>query len=206
MIFAGMSGSAIADAAGTGRIIIDMMTKGGRYTGSYAGAITAASARSSGRSFRPRSRWCCSRSCRTPRSATCSWAASSPAVLMGIAQMIINSDHGAPPQLPGRAADPAARVAAHHDRGVPRADDAGHPAGRHLRRRHDADRGRRRRRRLRLRRLGHALSQRHAARRLRRAADQRAVDGVDRHADRRRPGVQLRHHRREHSRHRCATS
>jgi tripartite ATP-independent transporter DctM subunit len=44
VIFAGMSGSAIADAAGVGRLIIGMMTRDGRYTGSYAAAITAASA------------------------------------------------------------------------------------------------------------------------------------------------------------------
>jgi tripartite ATP-independent transporter DctM subunit len=44
VIFAGMSGSAIADVAGTGRISIDMMTRGGRYPASYAAAITAASA------------------------------------------------------------------------------------------------------------------------------------------------------------------
>ena len=44
IIFAGMSGSAIADVAGTGRISIDMMTKSGRYPVSYAAAITAASA------------------------------------------------------------------------------------------------------------------------------------------------------------------
>ncbi len=44
IIFAGMSGSAIADLAGTGRVMIDMMTKGGKYTRSYAAAITAASA------------------------------------------------------------------------------------------------------------------------------------------------------------------
>ncbi len=44
IIFAGMSGSAIADLAGTGRVMIDMMTRGGRYTRSYAAAITAASA------------------------------------------------------------------------------------------------------------------------------------------------------------------
>src|SRR5438270_13961218 len=41
MIFAGMSGSAIADAVGIGRIIIGMMTKGGKYPVAYAGAITA---------------------------------------------------------------------------------------------------------------------------------------------------------------------
>jgi C4-dicarboxylate transporter, DctM subunit len=39
-----MSGSAVADAVGLGRIIIDMMTRNGRYTPSYAAAITAASA------------------------------------------------------------------------------------------------------------------------------------------------------------------
>jgi len=44
VIFAGMSGSAIADAAGVGRLIIGMMTGDGHYTKSYAGAITAASA------------------------------------------------------------------------------------------------------------------------------------------------------------------
>jgi C4-dicarboxylate transporter DctM subunit len=44
IIFAGMSGSAIADVAGTGRISIDMMTRNQRYTVSYAAAVTAASA------------------------------------------------------------------------------------------------------------------------------------------------------------------
>ena len=44
LIFSGMSGSAVADAAGIGKIIIQIMTKGGRYSGGYAAAITAASA------------------------------------------------------------------------------------------------------------------------------------------------------------------
>ncbi|WP_106752520.1 TRAP transporter large permease [Pannonibacter carbonis] len=44
LIFAGMSGSAVADAAGIGKIIISMMTKDGRYPPGYAAAITAASA------------------------------------------------------------------------------------------------------------------------------------------------------------------
>ncbi|MEL7104931.1 MAG: TRAP transporter large permease [Pseudomonadota bacterium] len=44
LIFSGMSGSAVADAAGIGKIIIQMMTKDGRYPGGYAAAITAASA------------------------------------------------------------------------------------------------------------------------------------------------------------------
>ncbi len=44
LIFSGMSGSAIADAAGIGKIIIQMMTKDGRYPIGFAAAITAASA------------------------------------------------------------------------------------------------------------------------------------------------------------------
>ena len=43
IIFAGMSGSAIADAAGSGRMMQNMMTRDGRYTPSYAAALTAAS-------------------------------------------------------------------------------------------------------------------------------------------------------------------
>jgi len=42
MIFAGMSGSAVADAAGIGKIIIEMMRKDGRYPAGYAAAITSA--------------------------------------------------------------------------------------------------------------------------------------------------------------------
>ena len=44
LIFSGMSGSAVADAAGIGKIIIEMMVKGGKYTRGYAAAITAATA------------------------------------------------------------------------------------------------------------------------------------------------------------------
>jgi tripartite ATP-independent transporter DctM subunit len=44
VIFAGMSGSAIADAVGIGRIIIGMMTRDGKYPVAYAAAITASAA------------------------------------------------------------------------------------------------------------------------------------------------------------------
>lgn len=44
IIFSGMSGSAVADAVGMGRVEIHMMTKDGHYPKSYAGALTAASA------------------------------------------------------------------------------------------------------------------------------------------------------------------
>ena len=44
VIFAGMSGSAIADAAGSGKVQIDMMTKNNAYPASYAAALTAVTA------------------------------------------------------------------------------------------------------------------------------------------------------------------
>lgn len=44
IIFAGMSGSAIADAAGTGKMMQNMMTRDGRYTPAFAAALTAVSA------------------------------------------------------------------------------------------------------------------------------------------------------------------
>jgi C4-dicarboxylate transporter DctM subunit len=44
IIFAGMSGSAIADAAGSGKMMQKMMTENGKYTPAFAAALTAASA------------------------------------------------------------------------------------------------------------------------------------------------------------------
>jgi tripartite ATP-independent transporter DctM subunit len=44
MIFSGMSGSAIADAAGPGKLMIEMMLKEGRYQPGFAGSLAAAAA------------------------------------------------------------------------------------------------------------------------------------------------------------------
>jgi C4-dicarboxylate transporter DctM subunit len=43
IIFAGMSGSALADAASSGKLMQKMMTQDGKYTPSFAAALTAAS-------------------------------------------------------------------------------------------------------------------------------------------------------------------
>jgi tripartite ATP-independent transporter DctM subunit len=43
IIFASMSGSALADAAGSGKLMQSMMTRGGAYPASYAAALTAVS-------------------------------------------------------------------------------------------------------------------------------------------------------------------
>jgi tripartite ATP-independent transporter DctM subunit len=44
LIFSGMSGSAIADAAGVGKVTINMMLRTGHYSPGFAGAVVAASA------------------------------------------------------------------------------------------------------------------------------------------------------------------
>ncbi|HEY9012070.1 MAG TPA: TRAP transporter large permease [Devosia sp.] len=44
LIFSGMSGSAVADAAGVGKITINMMLRSGHYSPGLAGAVVAASA------------------------------------------------------------------------------------------------------------------------------------------------------------------
>ena len=44
LIFSGMSGSAVADAAGVGKVSINMMLKSGHYSPGFAGAVVAASA------------------------------------------------------------------------------------------------------------------------------------------------------------------
>ena len=43
IVFAGMSGSALADAASSGKLMQRMMTQDGKYTASFAAALTAAS-------------------------------------------------------------------------------------------------------------------------------------------------------------------
>src|SRR6185503_1431419 len=43
IIFASMSGSALADAAGSGKLMQSLMTRDGKYTASFAAALTAVS-------------------------------------------------------------------------------------------------------------------------------------------------------------------
>ena len=76
IIFAGMSGSAIADAVGIGKMIIGMMTRGGKLSRSRTPARSPLRPPSSGRSSRRRFRWSSTRSCPTRRSAISSSAAS----------------------------------------------------------------------------------------------------------------------------------
>jgi TRAP-type transport system small permease protein len=56
MLFAGISGSALADAAGPGKIVMDMMRRAG-YPAYYAGGADGDHRRRSARSSRPASSW-----------------------------------------------------------------------------------------------------------------------------------------------------
>ena len=127
MIFAGMSGSAIADAVGIGRIIIGMMTQ-----------------------RRPLSGRLCRRDHRLRRDHRADHPAVHPdgalrAHFRHLDRLPVprrlrprhhawhcfhgdELDDRAPPQLPGRAADPGARNPAHHHARLPGADAAGDPA------------------------------------------------------------------------------
>ena len=147
MIFSGMSGSAIADAAGPGKLMIEMMLKEGRYKPGFAGALAAAAA-----TIGP---------------------IIPPSIPMVLYAMVANTSvgylflggvharradgrgaddrhrHHRPAREPAEgAADPGAAGAGHPEGFGAGPDAAGDPAGRHLFRRRHADRGRRRRCRL----------------------------------------------------------
>ena len=197
MIFAGMSGSAIADAVGIGRIIIGMMTKDGRYPVAYAGAITA-SAAIIGPIIPPSIPMVLYALISDTSIGYLFLGGFVPGIMLGIAFMVDEFHHRAAPQLSGRAADPAARDPADHDSRVSGADAAGDPAVRHLRRRDDADRRRCGGGVLCAVRLDGALSRGDLEAALRCHPHQRKGDDLDRHADRGRADLQLCRHDREY--------
>ena len=158
IIFAGMSGSAIADLAGTGRISIDMMTRNNRYPVSYAAAITAASA-VIGPIIPPSIPMVLYALISDTSVGYLFLGGVIPGLLMALAQMAINTMQAHRHGYPGREADPAARMADDHVDRVAGAADAGHSARRHLQRRHDADGSRRGRGCLRVSRRGCLVSQ-----------------------------------------------
>jgi TRAP-type C4-dicarboxylate transport system permease large subunit len=141
IIFAGMSGSAIADAVGIGRIIIGMMTRGGRYPVDYAAAITA-SAAIIGPIIPP--------SIPMVVYALISDTSIGYLFLGGVIPGLVarrrvhdhECDHREASQLPGRASVPLRDVPRVTLEAFPGAVASGRAAVRHLRRRDDADRRR----------------------------------------------------------------
>ena len=177
MIFAGMSGSAIADAVGIGRIIIGMMTKDGRYPVAYAGAITA-SAAIIGPIIPPSIPMVLYALISDTSIGYLFLGGFVPGVMLGIVFMVMNSIIARRRNYPVEPPIPLREIPEDHAARVSRADAAGHPAVRHLWRRDDADRRRRGRGLLRAVRLDRALS---------RGDLEAALRGDPRPAGRRRP-------------------
>ena len=140
LIFSGMSGSAVADAAGIGKIIIEMMTKSGHYTRGYAAAITAASA-TIGPIIPPSIPMVLYALVSNTSIGYLFLGGIVPGLFMGAVLMGMNWVHLPPARFRARRPGAAARTARADGPGVPGAPDAGDPALRDLRRRHDADRG-----------------------------------------------------------------
>ena len=165
IIFAGMSGSAIADLAGTGRISIDMMTRNNRYPLSYAAAITAASA-VIGPIIPPSIPMVLYALISDTSVGYLFLGGVIPGLLMALAQMVMNSYMAHKHDYPVEKPIPLRRMADDHLGRAAGAADAGHPARRNLRRRDDADRSGRGRRRLRVPGRGAVVSQHHRSRHL----------------------------------------
>ena len=168
IIFAGMSGSAIADAAGIRQADAEDDDAGRQVHGELRRRADRGVRRSSARSSRRRSRWCSTPSSPTPRSATCSSAASIPGLLMASSQMgliALASRSGGTSRSRRRsrcASCPASRGDALPALMMPVVLLGGIYSGVTT-----PDRGRRGRRRLCAARLGRALPQRQLARPLR---------------------------------------
>ena len=161
IVFAGMSGSAIADAAGSGKMMQFMMTKDGKYTPSYAAALTAATA-VIGPIIPPSIPMVLYALVADTSIGYLFLGGVVPGLLMAGVMMVQVADHRAHQEFPGRGAGAAAQAAAHDLGGAAGAADAGGADVRHLWRRHHADRSRRGRRLLCAGRLGGHLSRRQA--------------------------------------------
>ncbi len=198
IIFAGMSGSAIADAVGIGRIIIGMMTRNGKYPIEYAAAITA-SAAIIGPIIPPSIPMVVYALVSDTSIGYLFLGGVIPGLLLGVAFMIMNTVHRPPQKLSGRAAGSAAGDPAHHAGCVSCPDAAGCAAVWHLWRRDDADRRRCGGGGVRAIGIGADLPVDLAQAAVRGPALQRKIDDLGRNVDRRGIGLQLRGHDRKRS-------
>ena len=136
MIFAGMSGSAVADAAGLGKMIIEMM-RTVRYSAGYAAAITAVSS-TIGPIIPPSIPMVLYALVSDTSIGYLFLGGFVPGIMMGIALMMLNVRMAEAANVPVEVPVPLRELPRSPAR-VPGADDAGDPALRHLRRRHHAD-------------------------------------------------------------------
>ena len=108
-----MSGSAIADAAGTGKMMQQLMTKDGKYPPSYAAALTAVTA-VIGPIIPPSIPMVIYALVSDASIGYLFLGGVVPGLLMALSQMIIVAIDARRKNFPGREADAAARTAAHH--------------------------------------------------------------------------------------------
>ena len=139
------------------------MTRDGRYTASYAAAVTAVSS-VIGPIIPPSIPMVLYALVSDASIGFLFLGGVIPGLLMALSQMIIVAITARRKNFPVEKPVPLAQAAADHLGGLPVPDDAGRPARRHLRRRDDADRSGGGRGRLRASHLGRALSQRELAR------------------------------------------
>ena len=197
IIFSGMSGSAIADAVGLGRLIIKMMTKDGRYTPAYAAAITAASA-TIGPIIPPSIPLVLYALVSDTSIGYLFLGGVVPGLVMGVVLMAMNAVIARRRNFPVEPPIPLREMPALTLRARAGAVDAGGAARRHLWRRDDAHRGGGGGRAVRAGGVDRAVPLGVGARHLWRTAGQRPLDGLGRPADRRRAGVQLCRHQGRH--------
>ncbi len=197
IIFASMSGSALADAAASGKIMQSMMTRDGKYPPAFAAALTCVSS-VIGPIIPPSIPLVLYALISDTSVGYLFLGGVIPGLLLGAVQSGMIAVVAKRRNFPVEVRVPL--------RELPRVTWDAMPAllmpvillGLHVERGHHADRGCRGRRRLCVAHLRIAVPQRTPEGRLPFAGVQRARHGVDRNADRRRDGVQFRHHVGEH--------
>ena len=128
VVFAAMSGSALADAASSGKIMQSLMTRDGRYPPAFAAALTAASA-VMGPIIPPSIPLILFALISDTSIGFLLLAGIIPGILIGVAQMALIAAARAAAEFSGRAGGSVARFSAHHLGSLPGADDAGHSSG-----------------------------------------------------------------------------
>ena len=142
IIFASMSGSALADAASSGKLMQSLMTRDGKYPPAYAAALTTVSS-VIGPIMPPSIPLVLYALVSDTSVGYLFLGGVVPGLLIGACAERADRLHREAAQLPRRSAGAAAGPSARHLGGVSGADDAGDPARLPVQRHHDAHGGRR---------------------------------------------------------------
>ena len=140
IIFASMSGSALADAAGSGKLMQTMMTRDGKYPPAFAAALTAASS-VIGPIIPPSIPLVLYALVSDTSIGYLFLGGVVPGLLIGAVQMALIALHRQRRNFPVERPVPLRELPRASPGGLPGADDAGDPARLPLQRHHHADRG-----------------------------------------------------------------